>query len=85
MSADLRSQVMDVRVRRGAELSTDHHLVVCRLRTQNLVKNTKTKSRKVYRIRWERLREEDIAKNFADDMDKQFSQIPSTELDTETE
>ena len=85
VSADLRSQVMNVRVRRGAELSTDHHLVVCRLRTQNLAKNTKTRGRKVYRIRWERLKEEDMAKNFADNVDQQFSQIPSAELDMETE
>jgi exonuclease III len=85
VSADLKSRVIDVRVRRGAELSTDHHLVVCRLSTQNLAKNTKSKGRKVYRIKWERLKEEDTAKNFADNVNQQFSQIPSTELDVETE
>ena len=32
VSSDLFSKVLDVRVKRGAELSTDHHLVVCSLR-----------------------------------------------------
>ncbi|MGH2507006.1 MAG: reverse transcriptase domain-containing protein [Ktedonobacteraceae bacterium] len=85
VSADLKSQVMDVRVRRGAELSTDHHLVVCRLRHQTLVKPVKTGGRKLFRINWEKLRDGNVAKNFADNMDQRFSQIPSTELDAETE
>ena len=74
---------MDVRVRRCAELSTDHHLVVCRLRMQNLAKNI-TRGRNVYRIRREKLKE-DAAKNFADNVDQLFPQIPSAELDVETE
>jgi len=32
VSADLRSHVLDTRVKRGAELSTDHHLVVSWIR-----------------------------------------------------
>ncbi len=32
MSSDLRPHVLDTRVKRGAELSTDHHLVVSWLR-----------------------------------------------------
>ena len=32
VSSDLFSEVLDVQVKRGAELSTDHHLVVCSLR-----------------------------------------------------
>ena len=32
VSSDLRPNVLDTRVRRGAELSTDHHLVVSWLR-----------------------------------------------------
>ena len=33
VSSDLFSDVLDVRVKRGAELSTDHHLVVCSITT----------------------------------------------------
>ena len=32
VSSDLFSDVLDVRVKRGAELSTDHHVGVCSLR-----------------------------------------------------
>ena len=32
VSSDLFSEVLDVGVKRGAELSTDHHLVVCSVR-----------------------------------------------------
>ena len=39
VSADLFSTVSDVRVKRGAELSNDHHLVVCTLKALNLLKN----------------------------------------------
>ena len=63
VSTDLKSQVMDIRVKRGGELSTDHHLVVCRLRTQMQARTTKTKIRKVYRIKWEKLSDEDTAKH----------------------
>ena len=31
VSSDLFSDVLDVQVKRGAELSADHHLVVCSL------------------------------------------------------
>ena len=37
VSADLFSHVLDVRVKRGAELSTDHHLAVCNLRLCDLL------------------------------------------------
>ena len=43
VSADLFSDVLDVRVKRGAELSTDHHLVVCSLRLTKSWSNTKSR------------------------------------------
>ena len=42
VSADLFSTVSDVRVERGAELSTDHHLVVCTLKALKPLKKRKT-------------------------------------------
>ena len=39
VSSDLFSDVLDVRVKQGAELSTDHHLVVCSLRLSKPLPN----------------------------------------------
>ena len=45
VSSDLFSDVLDVRVKRGAELSTDHHLVVCSLQLSKLWPNRKSTGR----------------------------------------
>ena len=42
VSANLFSTVSDVRVKRGAELSTDHHLVVCTLKALKKTKDFST-------------------------------------------
>ena len=55
VSADLKSYVMDVCVKRGAELSTDHHLVVCRLRIPTKVSPTSKRPIRAFRIKWENL------------------------------
>ncbi|KAK3524537.1 hypothetical protein QTP70_029847, partial [Hemibagrus guttatus] len=53
MSSDLRPHVLDTRVKRGAELSTDHHLVVSWIR---LRRRTRTQSRgtldQLYTLHW---------------------------------
>jgi exonuclease III len=85
VSADLKSLVMDVRVRRGAELSTDHHLVVCRLRIPRKAMLAPKKPIKAFRIKWEELKKESVVNIFADNMVAKFSQIPSEQLDVETE
>ena len=41
VSADLFSSVIDVHVKRAAELSTNHHLVVCILRSLNHLRTRK--------------------------------------------
>jgi len=58
--------VLDVRVRQGAELSTDHHLVVCSLRISKPVPSRKSlKSTATYRIKWEALEAKEVRKQFA--------------------
>ena len=42
VSADLFSHVLDVRVKRGAELSTDRHLAVCNLRLSENIATRKS-------------------------------------------
>ena len=53
VSSDLFSDVLNVRVKRGAELSTDHHLVVCSLRLSKPWPNKRSNRSPVpYRIKW---------------------------------
>ena len=54
VSSDLFSDVLDVRVKRGAELSTDHHLVVCSLQLSKPWPNRKSsRSSVIYWVKWE--------------------------------
>ena len=56
VSADFFSSVVDVCVKRGVELSTDHHLVVCILRDLNHPRTRKRfRARRAYRIKWDTL------------------------------
>ena len=86
VSADLFSDVLDVRVKRGAELSTDHHLVVCSLRLSKPWPNTKSrKSPVTYRIKWEALEDKEVKKQFASSMSSKFRQLPDVSEDIELE
>ena len=61
ISSDLFSEVLDIRVKREAELSTDHHLVVCSLRISKPWLNRKSlRSNVVYKIKWEALVDRDV-------------------------
>ena len=56
VSADLFSSVVDVGVKSEAELSTDHHLVVCILKGLNHSRTKKRfKRQRAYKIKWELL------------------------------
>uniref|UniRef100_A0AAQ4NW66 Endonuclease/exonuclease/phosphatase domain-containing protein n=1 Tax=Gasterosteus aculeatus aculeatus TaxID=481459 RepID=A0AAQ4NW66_GASAC len=64
VSSDLRPHVLDTRVKRGAELSTDHHLVVSWVRGWGKTRDRPGKPKRVVRVNWERLEEAPVQKIF---------------------
>ena len=77
VSSDLFSDVLDVRVKRGAELSTDHHLVVCSLRLLKPWPNRRSnRSSVTYRIKWEALEDKEVRKQFASSISSKLKQLP---------
>ena len=86
VSADLFSTVSDVRVKRGAELSTDHHLDVCTLKALKSLKKRKTfRPRETYPIKWESLANKEVRTAFADNVASKFKELPTSTEDIETE
>ena len=86
VSSDLFSDVLDVRVKRGAELSIDHHLVVCSLRLSKPWPNKKSnRSSVTYRIKWEALEDKEVRKQFASSISSKFRQLPDVSEDIERE
>ena len=86
VSADLFSTVSDVRVKKGAELSTDDHLVVFTLKALKPLKKRKTfQPRETYRIKWESLADKEVRTAFADNMASKFKELPPSTEDIETE
>ena len=84
--SDLFSDVLDVRVKRGAELSTDHHLVVCFLRLSKPWPNKRSNSSSVTnRIKWEALEDKEVRKQFASSVSSMFKQLPDVFEDIEKE
>ena len=57
VSSDLRLCVLDTRVKRGPELSTDRHLVVSWFRWQGKSLDRPGKPKRLVRVSWERLGE----------------------------
>ena len=66
-------------------MTTDHHLVVCTLQISAPGNHKTGRPKQGYRIKWEALEDEDVRKNFADDMTSRFKEIPSQTLEIETE
>ena len=60
VSSDLRPYILDTRVKRGAELSTDHHLVASWVRWKLLDRPGKPK--RVVQVNWECLDEAPVRK-----------------------
>ena len=86
VSSDLYSDLLDVRVKRGAELSTDHYLVVCFLRISKPWPNRKSnRSSVTHRIKWEALEDKEVRKQFASSISSKFRQLPDVYEDIEME
>ena len=64
VSSDLRPYVLDTRVKRGAELSTDHHLVVSWVRWWGKPLDRPGKPKRIVRVNWERLEEASVQAAF---------------------
>ena len=88
VSADLFFYVFDVHVKRGAKLSTNHHLVVCILHVRGL-NHPKTmkrfRARRTSRIKWELLTDKKVRHTFASKVASLFRELPDYTEDVETE
>ncbi|KAI3360580.1 hypothetical protein L3Q82_002449 [Scortum barcoo] len=87
VSSDLRPYMsLDTRVKRGAELSTDHHLVVSWIRWQRRKLDRPGRPKRIVRVCcWERLAEPSVREVFNSHLRKSFSQIPREAGDIESE
>uniref|UniRef100_A0A671V1W2 Reverse transcriptase domain-containing protein n=1 Tax=Sparus aurata TaxID=8175 RepID=A0A671V1W2_SPAAU len=85
VSSDLRLYVLDTRVKRGAELSTDHHLVVSQICWQGRKLDRPGRPKRIVRVCWERLAEPSIREIFNSHLRESFCQIPREAGDIESE
>ena len=85
VSTDLRPCVLDTRVKRGAELSTDHHLVVSWIRWQGRKLDRLGRPKRTVRVCWERLVEPAVRGAFNCHLRESFDQIPREAGDIESE
>jgi hypothetical protein len=85
VSSDLRPRVSDTRVKRGAELSTDHHLVVSWIRWQGRKPVRPGRPKRVVRVCWERLVDPSVSRVFNSHLRTSFSRIPREVGDMESE
>ncbi|TWW77036.1 hypothetical protein D4764_12G0004260 [Takifugu flavidus] len=82
VSSDLRPHVLDTRVKRGAELSTDHHLVVSFLRWWGRMPG---RPKRVVRVCWEHLAESPVRWSFNSHLQESFDRVPGEVGDIESE
>ncbi|XDV43830.1 hypothetical protein PO909_012233 [Leuciscus waleckii] len=84
-SSDLRPYVLDTRVKRGAELSTDHHLVVSWIRWPGRKLDRLGRPIHTVRVCWERLAESPVREIFNSHLRRSFDRIPRESGDIESE
>ncbi len=85
VSSDLRPYVLDIRVRRGVELSTDHHLVVSWIRWGGRKLDRLGRPKRTVRVCWERLAESPVREIFNSHLRRSFDRIPRESGDIESE
>ncbi|KAK3564781.1 hypothetical protein QTP86_026411, partial [Hemibagrus guttatus] len=85
VSSDLRPHVLDNRVKRGAELSTDHHLVVSWIRLWRRMPDRLGRPKRIVRVCWERLADPSVRGVFNSHLRGSFNQIPREVGDIESE
>ncbi|KAK3525984.1 hypothetical protein QTP70_011818 [Hemibagrus guttatus] len=85
VSSDLRPHVLDTRVKRGVELSTDHHLVVSWIRLQRRMPDRLGRPKRIVRVCWERLADPSVRGVFNSHLRESFNQIPREVGDIESE
>ncbi|TWW65115.1 R2 Retrovirus-related Pol polyprotein from type I retrotransposable element [Takifugu flavidus] len=85
VSSDLLPHVLDTRVKRGAELSTDHHLVVSWLLWWGRMPDRPGRPKRVVRVCWERLAESPVRRSFNSRLRESFDHVPGEAGDIESE
>ncbi|KAK3538555.1 hypothetical protein QTP86_006718 [Hemibagrus guttatus] len=85
VSSDLRPHVLDTRVKRGAELSTDHHLLVVWIRLRRRMPDRLGRPKHIVRVFWERLADPSVSGVFNSHLRESFNQIPREVGDIESE
>ncbi|KAL0200215.1 hypothetical protein M9458_003402, partial [Cirrhinus mrigala] len=85
VSSDLRPYVLDTRVKRGAELSTDHQLVVSWIRWRGRKLDRLGRPKRTVRVCWESLAEPPVREVFNSHLWQSFNQIPREDGDIESE
>ncbi|KAK3518329.1 hypothetical protein QTP86_018784, partial [Hemibagrus guttatus] len=75
VSSDLRPHVLDTRVKRGAELSTNHHLVVSWIRLRRRMLDRLGRPKRIVRVCWECLADPSVRGVFNSHLRESFNQI----------
>ena len=76
VSSDLRPYVLDPWVKRGAELSTDHHLVVSLIRWRVREQKRPGRPKRIVRVCWDHLAEDPVKMVFNCYLWRSFNHIP---------
>uniref|UniRef100_A0A8C6M635 Reverse transcriptase domain-containing protein n=1 Tax=Nothobranchius furzeri TaxID=105023 RepID=A0A8C6M635_NOTFU len=85
VSSDLWPYVLDTRVKRGTELSTDHHLVVSWIRWQGKMPRRPGRPKSIVRVCWECLAEEPVKTVFNSHLRQSFDRVPRAVGDIDSE